>query len=267
MSAAFHAEAQPPRDALTAMTSDVSAAEWIIDRLHPFGTDLGSIIPAGFGAYARILHPWHPRTRNGPKVRWGRLASESGCELDGGTQFEELQAQAEPHGLREPEEGTLDRDVLEVLIELLTPATASPEKCWLAWWDGYGWMQGPPAVAELSPLAEAGEPAMRPSGSKSPSHSELLSLHVASAAALRVNIPGRPMILYRGPIQAASAFYDGLVSQSPNLWWPDDRSWCVASEIDFRSTYVGGSRELIEALTRDERLEAIPAKTTGRVTD
>jgi hypothetical protein len=31
-----------------------------------------------------------------------------------------------------------------------------------------------------------------------------------------------------------------------NLAWPDDRSWFVASEIDFDSTVVGGSRELVD---------------------
>lgn len=37
--------------------SDVSAADWIVDRLRHFRTDLGSFVPEGFAAYARILHP------------------------------------------------------------------------------------------------------------------------------------------------------------------------------------------------------------------
>jgi hypothetical protein len=52
--------------------------------------------------------------------------------------------------------------------------------------------------------------------------------------------------------------------QSPSLWWPDDRAWCVASEIDFCSTYVGGSPALIERVLGDDRLEAIPVRLEDR---
>jgi hypothetical protein len=52
----------------------------------------------------------------------------------------------------------------------------------------------------------------------------------------------------------------------PNLWWPDDRSWCVASEIDFPYTYVGGSQELIEEILADPSLEALPAALDHGIT-
>jgi hypothetical protein len=74
-------------------------------------------------------------------------------------------------------------------------------------------------------------------------------------------------VLYRGAIGDAAAFSRPPAMQSPNLWWPDDRAWCVASEIDFRSTYVGGSRALIDRVFDDERFEALPARLTDRVTD
>jgi hypothetical protein len=48
--------------------------------------------------------------------------------------------------------------------------------------------------------------------------------------------------------------------QSPSLFWPEDRAWCVATEIDLDSTYVGGSPQLIEALLNDPRFEAWPAQ-------
>lgn len=31
--------------------------------------------------------------------------------------------------------------------------------------------------------------------------------------------------------------------QSPNLFWRDDRSWCVATQINFYSTYIGASQD------------------------
>jgi hypothetical protein len=43
---------------------------------------------------------------------------------------------------------------------------------------------------------------------------------------------------------------------APNLIWPADRSWFVASEVDFDSTLVGGSAKLIEAIVECPELEA-----------
>ncbi len=48
---------------------------------------------------------------------------------------------------------------------------------------------------------------------------------------------------------------DWFLPQSPSIFWPDDESWCVATEIDLFCTYVGGSRALIDELLADERLE------------
>ena len=44
--------------------------------------------------------------------------------------------------------------------------------------------------------------------------------------------------------------------QSPNLFWPADRTWCVASEIDFDSTLIGGSTELVDAILQAPELDA-----------
>ena len=47
-------------------------------------------------------------------------------------------------------------------------------------------------------------------------------------------------------------------AQSPNLFWPDDRQWCVATEIDFDSTLVAGSDALIDELMHTPLLETLP---------
>jgi hypothetical protein len=44
--------------------------------------------------------------------------------------------------------------------------------------------------------------------------------------------------------------------QSPNLLWPQDQSWCLATEIDFDSTLVAGSTHLVEAVLAASDLEA-----------
>jgi hypothetical protein len=55
----------------------------------------------------------------------------------------------------------------------------------------------------------------------------------------RLALPDRPLLLYHGSPLA-------LGDQSPTYWWPDDRAWIVASEIDFDYTCIGGSRALID---------------------
>ena len=58
---------------------------------------------------------------------------------------------------------------------------------------------------------------------------------------------------------------DGFWGYSPNIWWPEDRAWCVATDIDLFDTYVGGSRECIEAVLGNPDLEALPTTHDARV--
>ena len=189
------------------------AGDWLVRAL----AGPGSIVPDGFAAYARVLHPaWRGRA----KVRWRELA---GGPIDAGTRYEALAAE----GVHPPFTGTLDCDELRALVEVLAPEAAG--ECWFGVWAGFGWVPGPaPAPCLL--------------------------------------VADRPLLLYRGPVAAATALCEPY-EQSPTLWWPDDRAWCVASEVDFHSTYVGGSRRLIDRLLRDHRIEALEVAVTDHVTD
>jgi hypothetical protein len=62
-----------------------------------------------------------------------------------------------------------------------------------------------------------------------------------------------------GPIAAAPHVIEGRYAliPRPSLWWPDDRSWCVATEVDFCWTYVGGSASCIRDVEGDETLEVL----------
>jgi hypothetical protein len=73
----------------------------------------------------------------------------------------------------------------------------------------------------------------------------------------------RSYLLFEGPIDAAGELggwvdWGGereFIQQQPSLWWADDHAWCVATEIDFEFTHVGGSRELIDNLLALPELE------------
>ncbi len=59
-----------------------------------------------------------------------------------------------------------------------------------------------------------------------------------------------PLLLPPGPVEAARTSYADVsfVHRSATLWWPADRAWFIATEVDFAWTYVGGTRALIDAL-------------------
>ncbi len=56
-----------------------------------------------------------------------------------------------------------------------------------------------------------------------------------------------------------------FVAQSPNLFWPADLAWCVATEIDLPCTYVGGSAALVEEVLAHPAFEAWPADPSDPV--
>lgn len=69
---------------------------------------------------------------------------------------------------------------------------------------------------------------------------------------------GRDCFLFAAP-KAPIVHWPGMESsweQSANVIWPADRSWCIATEIDYDSTLVAGPRSVTEAILGDERLEA-----------
>ncbi len=51
---------------------------------------------------------------------------------------------------------------------------------------------------------------------------------------------------------------DTTLYETPNFFWPKDRSWCVGTGIDSRDTLVAAnSRDIIERLASDSTIETI----------
>ncbi|HKZ13573.1 MAG TPA: hypothetical protein VJL81_06990 [Solirubrobacterales bacterium] len=72
----------------------------------------------------------------------------------------------------------------------------------------------------------------------------------------RLRLPGREYVVLRGSLDAGILVEDWLSPSSPNLIWPEDRAWFLASEIDFDSTLVGGTENLTQWILEDRRFEA-----------
>ncbi len=244
------------------LVTDVTPSDWVAAGVGPFGSGVGALVPRGFEAYARILHP--ALTRDGAPVRWDAIARWSGGVAHPMAQFEPLArrrpgSSTEAAPFREaPPSGNMAQPLLGALCEILARHTASVDRCWFGLWEGYGWASGGVAFDTLasakSNKTEPVPPAFGPATTDLP----------------RVCLPERGYLLFEGPLAGISEmgwWMDGrrVRPQSPNLLWPNDRAWFVASEIDLDSTFVGGSSALIGEVLRDARLEAWPSSPADEV--
>jgi hypothetical protein len=139
----------------------------------------------------------------------------------------------------------------EVIAAITRGWTSTPEDCWFCAWDGFGW----DSAVEYAAFTATGTP---PEIVREPKP-DPVPASVRNGP--RVRLPNREYLLYQGPAEAvaATAGLPGAWGQCASLWWPADRAWCVASEIDLPWTYVGGPRGLIDAILADGRIEALPA--------
>jgi len=245
----------------------VHQADWIGPRLTPWGRDhiATVVVPAGFAAYARVLHPAGIPEHGERPVRWADVAAWSGMPLRPDAQFHSIAlpptapSAPPPYHGQGPLDGSLYGPDAEVLAGILREWTATPQDCWFCVWDGYGWESARALFSAAS--AETG----RPPETTAPTLRDPVPGPVREGP--RVQLPHRSYLLYQGPAEAALtlARLDGAFGQCPNLWWPADRAWCVASEIDLPWTYIGGPRGLIDAILADDRIEALPAAPGDRV--
>lgn len=216
---------------------DLSPSDWIRPRLRPWGARVGtpvtSVVPSGYAAYVRVLHP--AEDSGGEPVSWREIAAWSGRVYHPLMQFQRLQEPLESsNGLppfdREPDVGELSPALCAALFDLLRPWTTTPEPCWFGIWDGFGQLQGE---------------------------------RVRQAP--RFSHPYRDYLLARLPIGDACRLQDRPWMLTPSLAWPDDQAWCVATEIDFDSTLVACSEGCAAALVADGRLEALQVPAEGRL--
>lgn len=218
---------------------DIASVRWIEGRVHPSenarenGVRLWSIIPDGFPGYARLLHPAESKPSNEP-MRWAEVAARTGKTVHPLMQWGRLIGSDDYYADRDwayaPEIGELPEEETQELFKILQGFTTTTDRCYFCIWEGYG------------------------------------SLTEQQRSAPQVSIPDRTFLAYTGPLDAVLEFADiGKILQVPNLWWPADRAWFVATEIDFMHTYVGGSEACIRQILSSPELETFPAFLDDRV--
>lgn len=228
---------------------DFRDALWPADRtLHAYGTTMWSQVAADRGT---VFHAG---------AQWADLARADGNDSVSSTREARLEYGS-------PEQGQLSSPAMATLAEVLLGHTETPQDLVLGLWPGRGWMDG--GSAKFGPgvfEATGGKassvqmpPAFGPSTTRALRHGAgLLDVGDGFREYLLLADDGTRL---RHPVWARAAHpllpeAEPTEEQSPNLAWPRDRAWALASEIDFDSTLVAGSTELIRAICTHPGLEA-----------
>ena len=226
------------------VVDDVRPARWLTDSLGSFAENVGSLVPATFGACARVFHPAY--RHDGAKRRfvgWAEIARANRRIVHPQMQFARLIGYASRYSSgysdrqpgvfdEAPAVGTLPPDAASSLARTLAMHTTATGHCWFAVWDGR---------ADLDHAFHDRPTFQLPQRNYHLAHGPL------AAAAQSVGVhPGRHL--------------------SCNLWWPDDHAWCVATEIDLDSTYLGASEACIKELLANSELEVVPLSPSAGIT-
>ncbi len=209
----------------------LDAADWLKESLTTFARNVASSLPGHFPAYARVYHPFHLNGRqSGLTSSWRDLPEVAGLDIDDPTTAAHIATYGGKNGQANPGSPTLP--IIEALIDHLRAATTTPDECYFAVWEGFS---GSAVPGDLNP---------------------------------RLELPERAYHVFTGLITAARTGYDaysfGYADQFANLWWPADHAWCVSTDVDSAWTHVAGSRECIDAVLADPRLETVETSADSR---
>ena len=228
----------PQRDLPASLrpVGDTRHTRWLKERIQHSGREnavwLYSIMPSGFPAYARILHPADSVEDNAP-VRWAEVAASTGKTVHPAMQFGRLSGSDDPYGhpdwAYQPKVGQLPEHEARIIAGILGRFTVTPDRCYFCLWKGYGPFN-------------------------------------TSYRHLTLNLSGRNFLIFTGPLSAILDLTDeGTPLQAPSLWWPHDRAWCVSTDIDLLDTYVGGNEVCIQQVLSGSDLETLPSTIDARI--
>ncbi|WP_062522307.1 hypothetical protein, partial [Demequina silvatica] len=254
---------------------------------------VGGVAGTGFEAYARVLHPiparrlsWEdpgggmvPRVVEERDWSWAEVAAAVGGAMHPLVQWYALTSDEDVVSLEsgwdvgQTRDGWLDPRLWAALVPHLSRADA-PDVI-LGFWTGFGTFErGRRHVV----IAVEGDDAAAGSAPDLPVVTE--DALEACAAGELLELPGqegtgRQYLMLRGELarlgdpdwgfDAGIGWWGPFREPMPQLVWPADHAWVVASEIDWDSTIVAGSRALVDAVIADPAFEAFEVGPDDRL--
>ncbi|MFT3865574.1 MAG: hypothetical protein QM729_14990 [Solirubrobacterales bacterium] len=226
------------------------AGAWIKPALEgDWGGRVKNLVPQIYEAYARIFHPATDEAHR--PVTWEEVTRRLGTVAHREMQWHAIVGSWDslnftdkrwPGG--DPDTIEPPTEVIDALCPILAAHTSTPARVY------FGMSTIRSGVAEEWPDAAQYEQTSR----------EWVILRGPLAAVDQIALSSRHgfrIILYPKGKEPPADYEppEEFRRESPNLIWPEDRAWFVASEYDFDSTVLGGSRALIDALLASPDLE------------
>lgn len=208
---------------------------------------LATLLPRGFGSYARILHPawravgdesqvgvWLGKDIRAVPVAWADVAARRAVDFGRESRWRDVcgpmvgvnRSVSDCQGWTyPPDEGVMrEPKMLASLFGLLSGRSDEAMGCNCGFWTGYS-----------IPRPEE---------------------------TLRFESAYETYWLYRTTCGALARWWTnrdtrlGLTGDTPDMFWPDDEGWFVAVPFDGMATHVGGAEGLIREITAARELEA-----------
>lgn len=227
--------------------TDALRGGWLVERAGRWAT-VGGVVGTSFDAYVRLLHPVHAHrfgadTLDEPGVLrevehtrwpWAEVARRNSRVMHPLVQWSRIsdgdrsRDWADGWRVDQSDDGWFDPEDLAVLTIHLRTATRTPEDLVVGAWD-----------------------------------------ETSARARRLMHWPGRDMWLFRSSLSELadptwarrtvpgweSTRY-GQEGPRASMIWPEDHAWVVASEEDWDSTIVAGSRALVDSVLANDHFEA-----------
>jgi hypothetical protein len=240
------------------------AGAWIVPALEgDWGGRVKNFIPQIYEAYARIFHP--VTDEDGGETTWAEVARRLGTTAHPEMQWHAIVGSYDSSNFTDsrwpggdPWPGELETEKLDPLCAILAAHTRTPESTY------FGMSTIHAGVADEWAALPLHEQRAR----------DWVVLKGALAAIDEITLsdrhPGISLIYAYPKGQAPPPDYvppERFSRESPNLIWPEDRAWFVASEVDYDSTLMGGNRALIDAVLASPDLEALEVDSETSLTE
>lgn len=202
---------------------DTTVGSWIADEQLTEHGVIGSLVPPRFESYASV-----------------RLTGEDAFVINPG------------------------RALRQHLVAVLRAHATAVDRCTFALADLYGWDGNATAGSAYLVLETSTE--AQPEDLLNAVHARAASSvdpPAAQSAPPLLETRLRSYMLYTGSVDDAGAIADaGGPTEMPDLWWPEDRSWFVATDTDLDFVVVAGPHELASGLGgRGVHVENVTARS------
>ena len=147
------------------------------------------------------------------------------------------------------------RELFTSVVAVGQRHTATPDEAWFAVWEGHGYVNREAPMSPSPPRASVEQP---PTGT---AYDRAVDEDKQRNRAILRALEGFPLVhrtirsyyLLSAPLSAVAAMRypdDPFGWRNPDLMWPDDRAWIVATDVDFWSLLIGGHDQFLDELQR-----------------